>query len=198
MLGGELIPDPGQPWLAGSLAHGKAGTMVASKLVLLLFLSSFPFPASVSSDSWVAQCPATPVEDRLPEVITPMAGSDPIWLVEGSFETWSGPDGLATAVWVLSRSAPGDLIVEGRRLDGPGTLRFQLGVDGEQVERAVIREPHRRSVTPGGASRDVMDQYAFVMMYVIYPSPGCWELTASLGELSRQIVVEQGAPEGGR
>ena len=39
-----------------------------------------------------ARCPATALEDRLPTIIAPMAGSEPIWLVDGSFNRWSGPE----------------------------------------------------------------------------------------------------------
>jgi len=35
-----------------------------------------------------------------------------------------------------------------------------------------------------------MDRYAFIPTYLIYPSPGCWELTADLGGKKARIVQE--------
>ena len=149
-------------------------------------------PAVASSSAPAeSQCPATVLEDRLPTIIAPMAGSEPIWLVDGSFNRWLGPDGLAKSVWVLSRGVEGDLVVSGRRLDGTGVMGFQAGVDGSPSARAVIPDATRQSVIPGGATPETMGDYAFRMMYLVYPSPGCWEVTVRLGDHERRIVVEQ-------
>ena len=149
-------------------------------------------PASSSSPAAAEpQCPATGLEDRLPTIIAPMVGSEPIWLVNGSFNRWLGPDGLVKSVWVLSRAVEGDLVVSGHRLDGAGVMRFQAGVDASPVVRVVIPDATRQSVIPGEATPEMMDEYAFRTMYLIYPSPGCWEVTARLGDHERRIVVEQ-------
>lgn len=141
-------------------------------------------------DSHGSNCPVTPREDRLPDIIAPMAGSSPIWLVDGSGGRWSGPNVLVKSAWVLSRRASGDLIVRGRHRDGTGEMRFQVGMDRSPSETGLVVDSMERSVTPGGATPYHMRNYAFVMMYLIYPSPGCWEITARLGEQTRRIVVE--------
>jgi len=41
---------------------------------------------------------------------------------------------------------------------------------------------------PGGATREIMSKYAFIGSSVFYPSPGCWELTATLGDEDVRIV----------
>lgn len=138
---------------------------------------------------WLQVCEKTPVEDRLPEVIAAMAGRSPVWLVEGDLGRWSGADAAVKSAWVLSRKGTGALQVRGRRLDGPGVLTFLYqGGPGTAVLR--VDDPWRWSMIPGGAGAQVMRDYAFIGSAIIYPSPGCWELTASLGEEQVRIVRE--------
>ena len=124
-----------------------------------------------------SSCAATPIEDRLPSVIAAMAGTDPVWLVtDERWEPW------AKSALVLSRRATGSLHVEGHRLDGPGTLRFQDGAGAPVTDAFVIDDPWgRRSVKPFGASVDILASYAFIMLMVNYPSPGCWQFDVQLG-----------------
>jgi hypothetical protein len=46
----------------------------------------------------------------------------------------------------------------------------------------------RWSMIPGGATAQLMKEYAFIGSVVMYPSPGCWELTATLGDEEVRIV----------
>ena len=73
----------------------------------------------------LAMCAATPIDDHLPAaaVIGPITGRHPVWLVDGSFgHPWEGENRRIKSAWVLPREVTGDLRVEGRRLDAPGTL----------------------------------------------------------------------------
>jgi hypothetical protein len=132
-------------------------------------------------------CDPTPVEDRLPEVIAAMAGHSPVWLVEGDFGKWSGPDEWRRAAWVLSRKGAGMLQVRGRRLDAPGVLAFRYQ-NAPPTDVLRVADPWRWSMTPGGATAQLMKDYAFIGSHVMYPSPGCWELTATLGDEEVRIV----------
>ena len=132
-------------------------------------------------------CESTPVEDRLPEVIAAMAGHAPVWLVEGDFGRWSGPGVPVKSAWVLSRKSAGPLQVKGRRLDGPGVLTFSYQ-GGPPTDVLRVADPWRWSMIPGGATAQLMKDYAFIGSHVIYPSPGCWELTATLGDEEVRIV----------
>jgi hypothetical protein len=148
---------------------------------------------SVLSGQSLFTCAPTPLEDRLPSAIASMAGAPPIWLVDGSAGlAWGGADVLIKSAWVLSRDASGDLRVEGRRLDAPGTLLFQDGPDGQPSPVLTITDPwgRGRSVRPGGASPEILRSYSFVMFYLIYPSRGCWDITARLGMDTVNIVRE--------
>ena len=115
--------------------------------------------------------------------------------MDSSFGEWLGPEALVKSVWVLSRASSGDLHVRGDRLDGQGSVQFQDGVNGERSEQLVWSDLERRSVIPGGATADIMSQYRFVPMYIVYPSPGCWEIEVRFGGEERRIVVGQAEPD---
>lgn len=146
--------------------------------------------------SWVvatllaAVCAVSPTENPHPTVIGPITGEHPAWLIDGSAGRWAGGDQVVKTLWVLSRKASGSLHVQGRRLDGPGTLMFQDGMDGQPTDTLTIANPWHRSVMPGGASADILGSYSFIPNYVIYPSPGCWELTVDLGADKTRIVLD--------
>jgi len=148
----------------------------------LIGISQVRAVGSVSS-----RCAATTAEKSL-QVVGPMLGRRPIWLVEASAGKWSPRP--AKTLWVLSREVAGSLRVTGRRLDGPGVASFKDGVDAAPASTLAISDPWTRSVTPGGASPDVLKAYSFQPSYVLYPSPGCWELNARLGDDEASIVLE--------
>ena len=160
--------------------------LLSGMLGLLAVAVTAPLASREAPDPGTG-CASTPMEDRLPAVIAPMAGKDPIWLVGG--RSGSRPDVPAKAVWVLSRKSTGNLRLEGRQLDGPGIVRFRTSVDGPIRDALLIPDPQAQSVVPGGATPEIMTAYAFVPTYLIYPSPGCWELVARLGEREVPIVV---------
>src|SRR5436190_7746882 len=138
-------------------------------------------------------CDPTPVEDRLPEVIAAMAGHSPVWLVEGDSGMWSGPNALVKSAWVLSRKGAGMLQVRGRRLDASGVLAFHYQ-NGPPTDVLRVADPWRSSMIPGGATAQLMKDYAFIGSHVMYPSPGCWELTATLGDEKVRIVRDLRKP----
>jgi hypothetical protein len=79
--------------------------------------------------------------------------------------------------------------VTGRQLQGNQTPTFSEGMTGPITSSLVIETPLAHSMTPGGASEDVMGKFVFVASYVFYPSPGCWELAAQLGDRHVKVVV---------
>jgi len=162
------------------------------QLLLSGMLGLAPVAVTVPLDPREAEdprtgCAFTPMEDRLPAVIASMAGTDPIWLVGGRSD--GRPDVPVRAVWVLSRNLIGPLRLEGRQLDGPGIMTFRASVDAPITDALLIPDPQTQSVVPGGATPEIMKAYAFVPTYLIYPSPGCWELIARLGGREVRIVL---------
>jgi hypothetical protein len=140
-------------------------------------------------------CPATPLEDRLPELVAPMAGASPLWLVDGSGGVWSGEESPVKSLWVVSAESAERVHVRGRRLDGEGRLAFRARPDGPVTDELVIPDPRAAAVVPGGATREVMASYVFVPSYILYPSPGCWTIEARVGGREVRIIVAVGEPK---
>jgi len=118
-----------------------------------------------------------------------MSGSDPIWFIDTTGAVWQGSDAPVKSVWVLATPSRGGLRVSGRRIDGPGIACFRVGTTGNVTDTLVIKDPIAESMIPGGASADVMKRFAFVSAYLMYPSPGCWEVTSEWGEARRSVIV---------
>jgi len=81
-------------------------------------------------------------------------------------------DGALGMKWPWVRRIAGDLIVGGRRLDGDAP-------------------PARSYMNFGYGNR------GFQATYLVFPSPGCWEITGRLGDRSLTFVVRVVAEEGG-
>src|SRR5260221_13729670 len=84
-----------------------------------------------------------------------MPGRAPAWLINASDGHWQSAETRVKTLWVLSKQASGPLHVEGRRLDGEGTARFQGGgVDGARKDPVDIDDWGRRP-RPGMATPEV-------------------------------------------
>jgi hypothetical protein len=93
-------------------------------------------------------------------------------------------------LWVIAREAEGDLIVTGRRLDGPGNLTFSRAGSQRSGALVIASATRERGARPTGAPTEILQQYAFWPSAVFYPSMGCWELTARIGESEVRIVQD--------
>lgn len=133
-------------------------------------------------------CPADSRQDLLPGVVAPMIGESPVWLVDGTYGRWLGPEGVKS-IWVLRGTSHGTLKVRGRRIDGTETVEFRAHLTDTPSKELVITEPAKQSMTPSGASATIMQNYLFVSSYIGFPIAGCWELTAEVGGARRQIIL---------
>jgi len=133
------------------------------------------------------KCDASPMNFKLASV-APAAGSGPVWMVDGSFGCWHDGQPVKT-LWIVDRRYAGSLEVRGEEVSGAGVVNFQ----SEEVasSRLLIANASRTGVIPGGASAAEQAGYAFHSSSVLYPHPGCWRLTASLGGRATEIVVRQ-------
>ena len=156
--------------------------MVRTWVVILLTVGVQPLIAHTQGapDS----CEASAARNLL-SVIAPMRGSQPAWLVDGD-GPWSGPDAPVKTLWVIA--LPNQrLEITGRRRGGTETARFRRGADGIS-DSLVIEDPRRESANPGGATADVLRDYAFIPSHVFYPEAGCWEFTVRASGARHRIV----------
>jgi len=129
-------------------------------------------------------CAATPTEPLLPHIVGDAAGADPAWVVTGSqFDS----RGVKT-LWIFkTRSA---VRVSGHDIATGATVRFRRGgLDGPVHNEIVIDNPRQESVLPGGASRELLDTYAFITSAVLYPDPGCYRFDVDIERVARHITV---------
>jgi hypothetical protein len=146
-------------------------------------------PISASS-SFAAQagCQQSPVQELLPDVVGPMMGADPAWLVSDLPQRWAGADAPVKTLWVVRRTDQ-PLRITGQRVDGPGVARLRRG-SAEPADALDVPNAAQHSVRPGGATRDLMSAYAFLSSHVFYPSPGCWRFEVRVGDQIAYIVRE--------
>lgn len=138
-----------------------------------------------------ATCDATPYQRLLPEVVAPMAGQSPIWLVTGASPgsgLWIQSECGVKTLWVVARGVEGHLTVQGKRLDGPGDVTFRTSQAEQSSVLIIPAAALDRGVRPDGASPEILERYAFWPSLVFYTSVGCWELTARIGDQQVRIV----------
>lgn len=121
--------------------------------------------------------PTTDVPSELPETSEPMYyGHDGLWtmlwrqgrvIFEPGGPGFVLPDGSLGMKWGWIPFVPGDLTIEGRRLDRSA--------------------PPLQSEISGLATTD--EGIDFFPTYLIFPTAGCWEVTGRIGETSLTFVT---------
>jgi len=160
-----------------------ATSLLPGLCLALLGVASAP-DRRISAAEPSSPCQQSPTQDLLPEVVAPMVGVRPVWMVGGS-ATWGNGEPIKT-LWVLLRTSE-TVRIRGRRLDGPGVVKLRTG-DDPPTDTLVIPNRARQSATPGGASPVNKRAYVFLPSHVFYPSPGCWEFTVRIGDEEVRIV----------
>lgn len=128
-------------------------------------------------------CNESPKHNLLSTIVGPMMGNTPAWMVDDGSGWSRGP---FKTLWVLVRNSY-QVRISGHQLDGQGIAMLSRG-DGSPTDMLIVTDPTKESVTPGGASRDIMDAYVFLPSQVRYPNPGCWEFTIRTGEQVSHVV----------
>lgn len=125
-----------------------------------------PYPIPTS-------CPVTLPNSNLPP------GQPPLSTYHGNGQLWTNllpggilvppesvrPDGKLTYNWWWWRGQPGQLNIEGRRLDG------------------LVTPPLEAEIIPGFGGSGYQDSW------LIFPSEGCWEVTGQVGNSTLTFVV---------
>ena len=157
-------------------------------VVILINSAVASLPPRVLGGDPALSCNQSPAENLLPSVVGPMAGSRPAWFVDGDL-FWEHAEHPVKTLWVIARTSA-VVRIGGKRVDGPGTVKFRLGQDEPFHADLVIADPSAASAVPGGASPQVMRAYSFIPSHVLYSSPGCWEFTVQVGSDEVRLVRE--------
>jgi hypothetical protein len=157
-------------------------------------------------------CPVSPAVRHVPAQGVLVSGEDPIWA--GNFTTplqWSElgktlppyPGGLMKIPLFVRKEAFDDMELHVTRLDGDGTVLFPLnGADSVEENGVVIGsrvrvdlgKPVETFLLPKEYHRyfgyAMAGDYAQTGALFIVPAPGCYQLTARLGEKTVNIVYD--------
>ncbi len=130
-------------------------------------------------------CATTATTNLRPE-LGPTVGESPVWVTSAALPVVPWRNELIRTRWLIESGAPGDLIISGRRTDGDGTARFiRQGAEGVSEQLRVPSAGAPRSGRPGEEARPYVDYPVLLVL----PAPGCWELTARIGENSRTMRI---------
>jgi hypothetical protein len=105
-------------------------------------------------------------------------GESPLWMASQVLPVVPWRNDFVRSVWVVERAAEGDLILAGRRTDGPGAAQF-VRPGGERATEQLRITSAGRVGSPDASPAAA--RYADNQVFIVLPSPGCWELTARLG-----------------
>lgn len=132
-------------------------------------------------------CAVSPATNERPDLGPTIAtiGEAPISMASTVLPVIPWRNEFIRSVWVIDRSADGELILSGRRTDGEGIAQFIRQGGQRPTEQVRIPDAARfgPTTTPTGA------RYADHQIYLVLSSPGCWEFTAKLGDVSRTLTV---------
>ncbi len=123
-------------------------------------------------------CRVSPVGNERPD-LGPTMGEGPIWMASTVLPVVPWRNEFIRSVWIVDRSADGDLTLSGRRTDGEGIARFVTQGAQSTTEQLRIVSANRvgsTTVSPAAA------RYADHQITLVLSSPGCWEFTARLGQ----------------
>jgi hypothetical protein len=96
------------------------------------------------------------------------------------------PDGsFGPLKWAWWRGVPGQLVITGQRLDAPAPPLQAYGAGG-----VPLHDPPE----PSGEFGVVYSPTAFLPTGLVFPTAGCWEITARVGDASLTFVTLVIAP----
>ncbi len=130
-------------------------------------------------------CTVSATSNLRPE-LGPTIGEAPIWMTSAALPVVPWRSEFIRTRWLVESGAEGDLTVSGRRTDGDGTARFiRQGAEGmgEQLRVASAGVPR-----PSRAPEEARPYVEYPVILVL-PGPGCWELTARIGETTRTMRI---------
>ena len=149
-------------------------------------LMSLGMVASSSVAGLTATCLQTPSQPVV-DSVGPGRGQRPAWMVDVA-RGWTAATEPVKTLWIVALPAS-RVRITSRRIDGPGIATVQR--EGRPATDIVeIDSPQSGSVTPGGATPDVMASYAFFSSQVFYPTSGCCRFDVEVDGTVVQIVRE--------
>jgi len=117
----------------------------------------------------------------------PTIGEPPLWMASPALPVVPWRNDFIRSVWVVERATDGDLVLTGRRTDAPGAAQF-IRPGAERATEQLRIASAGRVGSPDASP--TATRYADNQVFIVLPSPGCWELTARLGaNITRTVTL---------
>lgn len=130
-------------------------------------------------------CRTSSVADQRPD-LGPTLGQFPVWLASRALPVIPYRNELVRTVWVVDRSVSGDLVLSGRQTDGPAAPQFIREGSSAPTPQLIVSAAPRIGQTTGS---ETAGKYADIGVYLSVPQPGCYEITARIGEHTQAYTV---------
>ena len=108
----------------------------------------------------------------------PTMGEPPIWMASQVLPVIPWRNDFIRSVWVVERGTEGDLVLSGRRTDGPGSAQFVRPGNERATDQLRITSAGRVG-SPDNSPTAA--RYADNQVLIVLPAPGCWQIMARLG-----------------
>ena len=130
-------------------------------------------------------CRVSSLSDERPD-LGPTMGEFPAWLASRPLPVLPWRNEIVRTIWVVDRSVSGDLTLSGRQTDGPAfPLFIREGSSGPTPQLVITSAPRIGST---GASPTAA-RYADIQVFLSIPQPGCYDITARIGDYTHTITV---------
>lgn len=192
--GGQSAPQPGALGRAAGtpVASGPAFSNQAARQPRVTVTPIATAPIFVNPTSRQPVWPTPPVWCRTSSLVGqrpdlgPTMGEFPVWLASRVLPVVPYRNELVRTVWVVDRSVAGDLVLSGRQTDGPTAPEFIREGGSSPTSQLIVTSAPRVGSQTGSPTAA---RYADISVYLSVPQPGCYELTARIGEYSQAYTV---------
>jgi hypothetical protein len=123
----------------------------------------------------------------IPNVI-PALGQSPIWAATGGRPIpWETPNEPARVLWLRDLAVKGAALLTGKARTGRARPGFAKTLLATREPRFKLDE---RGDKPTGIKDADLKKYAFHWTFVWFPEPGCYEITARVGQQQSVIYLQ--------
>lgn len=129
---------------------------------------------------------------RLISNLLPALGQSPMWAATGGKPIdWAGPGEPARVLWLRDVAVKGAAFLSGKLAGKESPAAAKVGFAASLYAN---REPRLKldhiGAKPAGIKDADLQKYAFLWTFVWFPSPGCYEITGSVGSQKSVIYLK--------
>lgn len=133
-----------------------------------------------------SDCPSGRPSRLIPS-ITPVVGQSPLWITTGSGPVaWESAKDPVQVLVVRNVAVKGPAFLSAKPRAGTAKVRFAFASLGLPVERIKLDD---LGIKPSTVKDAELKKYAFHRMFIWFPEPNCYEITARVGREQSLIYL---------